>query len=308
MSTEEFNPARPTAEDMVPENSAYSLPESDGTVTVTPEMASDWLSYRNHPRNRPLSKHTVSKYQRVMESDKWRENTPEGLIFDTDGRIISGQHRLAAQANSGKTLAWRVFVDEPREIFEFVDQGYKRTASHLLRVPHGTTVGAGARLLVALADNDPYALPRYSRITTPEVVEMAHEWPELTWYSREIFAAYLNSGIPAGPHSAVLAQAARTAARDKIAPWLEEIANGVNLTSTDPAWHLRRRFQVRGVTVKKGSSGLVSVYGYIAKAWNAYAAGDEMNVLRLAYNDPIPEIFGHPRTLIAHPEAKTEEN
>ena len=76
-------------DELTPAGSRFRLPSAAQIVTVTPEMASDWLSYRNHPKNRPLSKSVSARYQADMESGRWAEATPEGYIFDTDGWIIS---------------------------------------------------------------------------------------------------------------------------------------------------------------------------------------------------------------------------
>lgn len=284
--------------ELKPENSGYILPSEPTIMEVTPEMASDWLSFRNHPKNRPTSPAVTAKYQGMMEKGQWRQATPEGLIFDTEGYIISGQHRLKAQANAGLTLRWWVFPDESRDIFEVVDQGYKRTAAHLLRVPYATSLASGARILVALADNDRHSIPRYNKIPTTETVEMFHKYPELTWYGKELFAAYMGSGVPVGPHAAVLAQASRTQYRDSIPAWLDKVAKGVDLGTNSPALKLRNKFSQTGVTVRRGVSGTLTTYALITKAWNSFAEGRDMPVLRFAYSDPIPEVVDYPRTLI----------
>jgi hypothetical protein len=283
---------------MTPENSAYRLPSVAQKMVVTPEMASDWLSFRNHPLNRPLSSGITEKYQRLMKDGSFRQGTPEGYIFDTEGKIISGQHRLKAQANGNYTLEMWIFPDEPRDIFDVVDQGYKRTAAHLLRTKYATSLASGARILKALDDIDRFGMPRYNRLTTTEVVQTFREWPELEWYGAELFAAYHGGGIPMGPHSAILAQLARTDARDRIPEWLDQIAEGTGLNSTDPAWRLRKRFMVDGVTVRRGSSAQVMNYSLITKAVNAFVEGESMTVLRHAINEPIPDVSGYPRSLL----------
>jgi hypothetical protein len=286
---------------LVPANSKYRLPSEPQKLIVTPEMASDWLSYRNHPKNRPLSAARASRYQALMNEGLFRAGTPEGYIFDTDGYIISAQHRLKAQANGNHTLEMWIFPNEPREIFEYVDQGYSRTAAHLMRVKYATHLASGARILAALGDNDRYGVPRYSRISNQEVLETFHGWPELEWYASELHEAARLGGAPMGPHAAVLAQAARTPYRNKIENWLEQVTTGANIDQTDPAWHLRRKFLVTGVNVKRGAAAVAVNYALLAKAWNGFALGEDMNVLRFAYSDPLPEVVDHPRTAIKSP-------
>jgi hypothetical protein len=278
-------------EELVPANDPHSLPSESGVYPVTAEMASSWLSYRNHPRNRPLSPSVSARYQADMEGGRWREGTPEGLIFDTEGWIVSGQHRMRAQANSGMTLSWWVFVDEPREIFDHIDQGFRRTAAHLIRDKYASQTAAGARHLAALADGDRWGMPRYGRITTPETIEAYHAWPELTWYLKDVVGAHFDAGIPAPAHLAVIAQAARTEHRDLIPAWLEGVRTGYSLDRGDPRVHLRNRFRNGFATTGQGIKRDV-MYALIVKAWNAYVRGESVTVLVWRSVEELPRVEG----------------
>lgn len=280
---------RSAPEALTPDESNYPLPSRAQVMIVTPEMASDWLSYRNHPKNRPLSRSVSARYQADMEGGRWREETPEGYIFDTEGRIISGQHRMKAQANANITLKVWVFPDEPREIFDVVDQGYKRTAAHLLRIPYATNLANAARHLAALSDGDRWGMPRFPKITTPEVIAAFNAWPELTWHAKELHRTNLEAGIPIGPHAAVLAQAERTEYRSLIPEWIEGVMTGENLAGTDPRLVLRRRF-IGGLPTGRGKRDLA--YAYIAKAWNAWAEGEELTMLRHMQSETLPKVAG----------------
>lgn len=291
-------PAEPVRE-LVPADDPYPLPSTSRIMPISPEMASSWVSYRNHPRNRPLSKSVSSRYQTDMEAGRWHEATPEGLIFDTDGWGISFQHRMKALANVSEEtlikqyghpyLRFWVFVDEPREIFEVVDAGYKRTAAHLLRVPYASNLGNAARHLAALADGDRWGMPRFGRITTPEIVSTFHAWPELSWHAKELHRTSLDWGIPLGPHAAVLAQAERTQYRDLIQPWIKGVLSGANLADTDPRLHLHRRFKNGGPA---GPHKRDVTYALIVKAWNAWAEREPMSVLRHMHTESLPKVVG----------------
>lgn len=286
--------------ELTPDLDPYPLPSESQVLGVTPEMASSWLSYRNHPQNRKLSKSVAARYQADMEAGRWHQATPEGLIFDQSGRVISAQHRLKALANCSPEaltrhyghpwLDFRVFVNEPRAIFEVVDAGYKRTAAHLLPdIPYATGLGNAARHLAALADGDRWGMPRFGRITTPEVVTTFHAWPELTWYPKDLHRTQVAHGIPLGPHAAVLAQAERTEHRERTPEWLKGIVSGANLGDTDPRLHLHRRFRAGGPA---GSHRRDVVYALIVKAWNAWAQGQDVNVLRHMHTEPLPRVTG----------------
>ncbi|MFJ2650901.1 hypothetical protein ACIO1C_29800 [Streptomyces sp. NPDC087420] len=280
---------RPVRDELVPENSRFHLPSVPSIITVTPDMASDWVSYRNHPLNRPLSAAVTAKYQADMTGGRFREATPEGYIFDTTGRIISGQHRMKAQANGNVTLRMWIFPGEPRDIFEVVDQGYKRTAAHVLRVPYATSLAAASRHLAALTDNDPWGMPRFPKITTPEIVATFHAWPELTRFGASGHACWREAGIPAGPHLAALAQATRTEYAPDISTWIEGVHTGAGLEAGDPRLLLRRRFHV-GLASDKGRRD--HAYALVVKAWNAHVQGESLNVLSWRSTERLPRVIG----------------
>lgn len=276
-----------------PSGSKYRLPSQPTVIEVTPDMASDWLSYRNHPLNRPLSKSVAGKYQADMLAvpSRWRE-TPEPMIFDTEGYIISAQHRLKAVANSGTTQRFLIHPDQPRDIFDVVDQGYKRTAAHVLRVPYASNVANAARHLAALADGDRWGMPRFPKITTPEIVATYQAWDEISWYAAEAFAAYAATGVPIGAHLAVLAQAARTDHIGRIKLWLEGITTGANLAPGDARLVLRTRFQ-SGIQVVGGTNRRDLAYALTVKAWNAYALDASISQLRWTKTEVLPSVVGH---------------
>jgi hypothetical protein len=223
-----------------------------------------------------------------MEQGRWAL-TPEGLIFDTEGQIISGQHRLKALANSGKSFEFWIFPDQPRDIFDVVDQGYKRTAAHVLRVPHAVSIANAARHLAALADGDRWGMPRFPKITTPEILETYRAWPELGWYPTEASTVYGAARIPIGAHLAVLAQAARTEHVGMIHDWLDALHTGVISSSGDPRLMLREKFR-SGIQTIGGTNRRDLAYALIVKAWNAYAQGQGMGMLRWSKNELLPRV------------------
>ncbi|KUJ70825.1 hypothetical protein ACZ90_00460 [Streptomyces albus subsp. albus] len=279
-------------DELVPKNDPFPLPSESGVYEVTAEMASSWLSFRaTHPKLRPFSKSTAARYQADMEAGRWRQATPEGLIFDTDGYIISAQHRLKAQANAGVTLQWRIFVGEPRDIAPYLEQARRRSAGDLIRVKYRTQLGAGARHLAALSDEDRWGMPRYNKVSVPEVWETYEKWPELGWVITDVAMTQIETGVPSGPHLAVLAQAARTEHRERIPEWLEGVRKGFNLSPGDPRGHLRNRFRTGLQTLGQGNKR-DQAYGLIVKAWNAYVSETPLTVLRLMASEPLPKVKG----------------
>ena len=108
-----------------PYNNAY-------IVYVTPEMAKQWLNDCNN-FNRPFKQAVVDMYVQQIKSGLWRR-THQGIAFDTNGILIDGQHRLMAIVNTNVTVSMLIFVDEPKENFEFIDCGCNRSNLDIVRM------------------------------------------------------------------------------------------------------------------------------------------------------------------------------
>jgi hypothetical protein len=80
-------------------------PEDFGlTVTVdviNPEEAQAYLT--NNAMHRKIKQKKVDAYKNEMQDGKWRLNG-KALIFDSNGRLLNGQHRLSAVVQSGVPL------------------------------------------------------------------------------------------------------------------------------------------------------------------------------------------------------------
>lgn len=283
--------------------SQYPLPSESQVMVVTPEMASDWMTHREYDRNRRPSRSVTGKYKNDMEAGRWKVARNAGLIFDTYGKVIDGGNRLTSLANCDpevlqqrygvKGVAFWVYVDEPRDTFEVLDQGYKRQAAHLLGVPNSTTVAAAGRYLAALSDQDRWSMPRFPRVSNPEIYATVKAWPELSRYTVAAQEIRIATWIISSAHLAVLAQASRTelGTTEKIESWRTGLLTGDNLSAQDPRLQLRNRF-IRQHQHLSGSKNRDLVYNLITKAWNAYVNGQGMQVLRWVPSEGIVSVSG----------------
>jgi len=286
---------------LTPAESTYPLPTDAQVVEVTPEMASDWLSTRNWANNRRMSTHTVAKYLGDMKGGLWKL-TRQGIIFDTEGQLIDGQHRLRAVANLQREeleeaygVAWIpfwVYPDEPTDTFDAYDQNFRRTVAHLINDPHPVAVAAGARFLTSLKDMDPWSFPRFSRLTSAEILQTKAEWPELTRMAGDVIATRNRSRILPSAHMAAVAQASRTplGTPEKLKEWFDVLTTGATSNADDPRLRLRERFlrdRTLSLTVNRPLA-----YSMIVKAWNAHAKGEDLLVLRWMQTEQIPQVEG----------------
>lgn len=101
-------------------------------VKVTPELAARLLAERNTDNYRKL----VSSHAELLAGDmvrgKWSCSAPsQAVLFDPDGILMDGQHRLKAVVVSGKTVEMWFCLNVPEEAREYLDQGRNRTCGEV---------------------------------------------------------------------------------------------------------------------------------------------------------------------------------
>ena len=69
--------------------------------TITPEMAEQYLGF-NH-QHREIKSSKVDKLASAMIEGDWQLNG-KTIVFDKDGKLLNGQHRLTAVVLSGQPL------------------------------------------------------------------------------------------------------------------------------------------------------------------------------------------------------------
>jgi len=252
--------------------STFALPSRPQIMTVTHDMAGDWLDYRSRPgteHQRKLSGPKVAAYTAEMNAGRWRV-TPQGLIFDSEGWMFNGQHRMQALRNSVlDELDFWVFPNEAADLFALIDTPAVRQARQLYNGRYSGVITSTPRYLMA------GRVGQYVTTMTPAaVLEEVAKWPELVTHAAAAAGAQVKLRIPASAHLAILAQAERSAYRDRIPSWVNGVMYGANLSPGDPRLHVRNRYQ--------GTSGRRDpnhTYNVLAKAWNNHAEEKGMQVL-----------------------------
>lgn len=95
---------------------------------VTPEIASSWLF--NNTNNRRQKKSVIGNFSNAMLRGDWLVGQP--IMFDVNGRLIDGQHRLLAVIKAGIPIKFLVVRNCLPESFDKLDIGSRRTNSDIL--------------------------------------------------------------------------------------------------------------------------------------------------------------------------------
>jgi hypothetical protein len=110
-------------------------------VTVTPEMAMQWLEQFKLEGQRQIRKPVVARYAQMMLTGEWRPGTQIALSANGDGHtyLINGQHRLSAVIESGTSQVFAVLtrdenIEQARMSYQYDDLQSRRSVYDAVRV------------------------------------------------------------------------------------------------------------------------------------------------------------------------------
>ena len=250
-------------------------------VTVTRDMAWDWLAQPDL-KNRKVYQATVSRYARKMMTGQW-EWTGEAIKFDTQGKLLDGQHRLWAFLDTKEPSAqFLVMHGVPEDSQKLMDTGRNRTPANTLEmedIPYGTITAPAARMLIEYEaghvpgsnqwrvrpDNRETLDCVNSRLDLQESVAHIMSHPEYKQFGRPSVMAFARC-ITVGMEPIEAEEFWRRLR--------EADYTGVG----DPVQRLRERLLItRAQSHTRASS--TSVIAFIFKAWNAHVRNKRMGVL-----------------------------
>lgn len=153
-------------------------------VDVTPPMAEAWVrKYNLHNRN--LRKDDISKYARTMARKAWRQ-TAEPLKFGVSGNLLDGQHRLLAVVEARVTVRLPIVTGVEDEAQEDMDSGVKRTVGDKLGMGGTKNANNAAGIARMVWDLQTSSSLRPPRPSDTELLEIAHNEPDLMWVANEV--------------------------------------------------------------------------------------------------------------------------
>lgn len=103
--------------------------------TVTPKQAAEWLDPQCNHTNRALRPSHVAFLAQEIRNGDWMV-THQGIALSRTGRLLDGQHRLAAIVQAGKAVQMSVSVDMDDEVFRAIDCGLKRANHDRIQLVH----------------------------------------------------------------------------------------------------------------------------------------------------------------------------
>lgn len=263
----------------------------DGWYQISPAEAIALLN--DGARNRPLREARAQKIAAEIKAGTWRENG-ESVIFDGNGRLIDGQHRLRACVLADRPIVVFCVFGVPAKFFPSFDQGKVRGGDDLAALmdfSNATSVAAVARLAIMYADGaltktgqPPMASERLrlfmdrNREGLTDAVEFSNKFRKgivkLIPISHAAFLYFMNRIEPE---------------RSRAADFIERLATGIGLHKGDALLLFRTRMV--DLIGEKHKLTQTQKLALLIKAWNAFLAGKQVGVLRLRDDEPFPK-FG----------------
>lgn len=251
-------------------------------MEITPEMANDWL-LRN-PINRPLNLGWIDDLRREMDLGRWKLNGQTICITDKD-EILDGQHRLTACVLSDSSFMSFVIFGLPREVFDTIDVGRKRTPAEALRMlGHKNTIKLASALATIERINTGKARKNvhYGII---DIEELVNKYPGVDQ------SVHLCMGCSLVAPSLMSAMHYLFSQKDPDAAdeFFAQLSEGYGLGRGDPVCLLRDKMLNNKTARAKLPRGIVTAF--IIKAWNARRAGRKMKTLRFQDHGKGSEVF-----------------
>jgi len=267
-------------------------------VLVTPTIAKSWL--RRNDKNRTFTRNAARILAAEMGRGHWRENG-ESVVFDTDGVLVDGQHRLQAVLNSGHSYRVPVITGIEPEVRPTVDTGVKRSAANNLQMADEQNTATLAATLMLWRGYDmknvsamtyPAAVAPENRVTTPKILEYLEEWPDIREAVR-VSLALRPSGqgralVPSSEAAMIWYAIVRSgASRESANEFLGSVLAGFDLAKGNPIIGLRRRLiDNLGVGQRMDKRERLAL---VLKTWLLWSTGQTRKVIKWEHaSEPFP--------------------
>ncbi len=255
------------------------------TETITPEIAKMYL-LRNRD-NRAISEPLVARYAAIMRKEQWKLNS-QGIAFDTNGRLVTGQHRLMACIRANVPFTTRVDRGLDPDVATTMDAGRSWSGGDVLsamKVKNANRTAAVVQWIYRFRATR-VALNRSS--TENETIQafyLAHqEQIDHSVATTNKVIRMIAGGIAGALH--FLFSEIDAVAADN---FFHDLGSGLNLEQTDPVYLIREEF----IKQRQSKRGLEhsEAAAKIIRAWNLRRANKRTKLVRgTVGNAPFPVI------------------
>lgn len=263
-------------------------------ITITPSHAKSLLDANRS--NRKVSPRNLSKVKEALLNEEWKLNG-EAIKIAGDGRVLDGQHRLFACAETGVPFTTMIVYGLDGDTQDTMDSGKSRTPADALTLQGHKNSTNLAAVTMAIIRCEKWGLKQglvsssgYP-VTTPQVVNRVESEPTLT------------DLVTIGKHATKGGLTARTAGllyyvlsaidADDAEYFFGRFSSGEGLERGNPILTLRN--SLISLKAERGQKDQSYVGALVIKAWNRYRSGQESLHLSFRPGGSKPESFPTPR-------------
>lgn len=255
-------------------------PMSDLTVeTITPRMAGEYLAHNED--NRKLRLMRVDQYAIAMQRGMWHF-TGDPIVFDYHGRLIQGQHRLAACVKADVPFVTAVLRNADPAMYGILDSGLTRSTADGLGhagIKSPNQVAAVARHLLMwragrLVDN-----VQSAGILREDIIDFAVKHGDAlldayNWASKIKYAVGVNQTAT----GAFIFEVNDREGDERLHSFFDVVVTGEGLVRGDPRLAYRN-WAGSLLSQQTREARLVHLANTI-RAWNHMVLGNELRVLK----------------------------
>lgn len=250
---------------------------------ITPQMAAALLE--RNLRNRHVRKGLVRQYADDMLEGRWHL-TGEPIIFNEDGRLDNGQHRLQACVLSGVDFDAFVVYGVSEEAQKYMDSGAKRGAHDALALNgidlDTKNIAAVARGILQFENGGRPSQAEIVDFSEANILKLAQVTSSARAVRNKISGRVATYGV-AGWYLTSINTA-------QAAVFFAAMENGEGLKGGDSRLVLRNYIIKNGTVARNAdASTLRGEVALIFKAWNAWREGREVSVIRFGRNEVFPQ-------------------
>jgi hypothetical protein len=277
----------------LPDNPSQMMQVTSEIITLTPELAHEFLSRNTHNRN--VSSEKVDQYAGAIRRGEWALNG-EAIKFDRNGTMQDGQHRCLGVVKAGRPIKTLLITGLEPSAQETMDTGKKRSISDMLKLrgeKNTPRIAGTLNLIYAYVKAGTLYSGGVRPAPTPQQIFAFFEKHEdvrdnLYPPRSEVVDRMLSPSI-----SSALYYLFSHVDDEDAQVFFEYLATGSNLSASDPIHVLRERL-LREVAKPHGRIA-PHVRGALAiKAFNAWREGKKMSAIRWsaggAHGEPFPRV------------------
>lgn len=260
---------------------------------ISPELAEQYLGKNIHNRNLRLGK--VSTYADDMENGRWKWKNGSTIVFNENGSLDDGQHRLHAIIESGQTVRMIVVRGADQGAQDTIDTGIGRKFQDVLKLRgevNYITLSTAVRSIHLWERGDRHFRGAKAP-SNPQLLKTLSDYPWIRdvtpLFNRVSTHSHLPTSIAASLYFALLQIDAEDADF-----FFESLGCELKADLPQPIFMLRKVLQSNQENVK-GERNLKYLAALTIKAWNAFRSGDEIGQLSWRAGGANPEKFPEPK-------------